>query len=76
MFVGARKEDDAGLIDDDLASLGVSDGQPSLFEHMEVTGLLVEVGRDAAEGSGVEHAGREGESFEEWGEEIHIKNQR
>jgi hypothetical protein len=44
----------------------VSDRQSSFFEHMKVAGVFVEVGGDAAEGSGVEHPGGEGELLEEW----------
>ena len=72
MLVRAWKEDDARAIDDDRSSAGVSDRQSSFFEHMKVAGLFVEVWGDAAEGSGVEHPGGEGELLEEWGEAIHV----
>ena len=67
MLVRAWKEDDARGIDDDRSNVGVSDRQSSFFEHMKVAGLFVEIRRDAAEDSGVEHPGREGELLEEWG---------
>lgn len=72
MLVRAWKEDDARGIDDDRSSVGVSDRQPSFFEHMKVAGLFVEVRGDAAEGSGVEHPGGEGELLEEWGKAVHV----
>jgi hypothetical protein len=49
--VGTRKEQDAWSIEDQLASVGVSDGQGSFSEHMKITGLFVEVGGDATEPS-------------------------
>jgi hypothetical protein len=49
VFMGTRKEQDAWSIEDQLASIGVSDGQGSFSEHMKITGLLVEVGGDATE---------------------------
>ena len=67
MLVRAGKKDDARGIDDDWASVGVSDRQGSFFEHMKVAGLFVEGWGDAAEGSRVEHPGGEGELLEEWG---------
>lgn len=70
MQVRAWKEDDARGVYDDRSSVGVSDRQSSFFEHMKVPGLFVEVRRDAAEGSGVEHTGGEGELLEEWGEVV------
>ena len=72
MLVRARKEDDTRGFDDDRSSVEVSDRQSSFFEHMKVAGLFVEVRGDAAEGSGVEHPGGEGELLEEWGEAIHV----
>ena len=72
MLVRAWKEDDTRGIDDDRSSAGVSDRQSSFFEHMKVAGLFVEVRGDAAEGSGVEHPGGEGELLEEWGEAVHV----
>ena len=72
MLVRSGKEDDAWGIDDDRSSVGVSDRQSSSFKDMKVAGLFVEVGGDAAEGSGVEHAGGEGELLEEWGEVVHV----
>lgn len=72
MVVRAREEDDAWGIDDQRTGVGVGDGQSSLFEDVKVAGMFVEGRRDAAEGSGKEHAGGEGESFEEWGKAIHI----
>lgn len=72
MLVRAWKEDDTRGIDDDRSSVGVSDRQSSFFEHMKVAGLFVEVRGDAAEGSGVEHPGGEGELLEEWGEAVHV----
>ena len=72
MLVRALKEDDARGIDDDRSSVGVSDRQSAFFEHMKVAGLSVEVRRDAAEGSGVEHPGGEAELLEEWGEAVHV----
>ena len=72
MLVRTWKEDDARGIDDDRSSFGVSDRQSSFFEHMKVAGLFVEGGGDAAEGSGVEHPGGEGELLEEWGEAVHM----
>jgi hypothetical protein len=71
MLVRAWKEDDARGIDDDWSSVGVSDRQSSFFEDMKIAGLFVEVRGDAAEGSGVEHPGGEGELLEEWGETVH-----
>lgn len=67
MLVRAGKEDDAGSIDDDRTGVRVSDLQLSFFEDVKVAGRFVQVGRDAAEGPGVEGAGGEGEAFEEWG---------
>ena len=72
MLVRAWKEDDTRGIDDDRSCVGVSNRQSSFFEHMKVAGLVVEVRGDAAEGSGVEHPGREGELLEEWGETVHV----
>ena len=72
MLVRAWKEDDARGIDDDRSSVRVSNRQSSFFEHMKVAGLFVEVRGDAAECSGVEHPGREGELLEEWGEAIQM----
>lgn len=72
MLVRSGKEDDAGSIDDDRSSVGVSDRQSSFLEDMKVAGLFVEARGDAAEGSGVEHPGGEGELFEEWGEAVHM----
>ena len=72
MLVRAWKEDNARGIDDDRSSVGVSDRQSSFFEHMKVAGLFVKARGDAAEGSGVEHPGGEGELFEEWGKAIHM----
>lgn len=71
MLVRAWKEDDARGVNDDRSCVGVSDRQSSFFEYMKVAGLFVEVWGDAAEGSGVEHAGGEGELLEEWGETVH-----
>lgn len=71
MFMGAREEDDARSFDDDRVSVGVGDRQSSLFEDVKVAGLFVEVGGDAAEGSGVEHAGGESEPFEEGSKAVH-----
>lgn len=76
MLVRAWKEDDARGIDDDRSSAGVNDRQSSFFEHMKVASLFVEIRRDAAEGSGVEHPGGEGELFEEWSEAIHVTPMR
>ncbi len=72
MLVRAGEEDDARGIDDDGAGVGVSDRQGSFPEDMKVAGLFVEVGGDAAEGSGVEHPGGEGELLEERGEAVHV----
>ena len=36
-------------IEDQPASVGVSDGQGSFSEQMKITGLLVKIGRDATE---------------------------
>ena len=71
MLVRAWKEDDAGIIDGDRSSVGVSDRHSSFFEDMKVAGLLVQVWGDAAEGSGVKHPGGECELLEEWGEAVH-----
>lgn len=71
MLMRAWKEDDARGIDDDRSRVGVSDRHSSFFEHMKVAGLFVEVRGDAAEDSGVEHPGGEGELLEEWGEAVH-----
>jgi hypothetical protein len=72
MLVRAWKEDDARGLDDDGSGAGVSDPQSSFFEYMKVAGLFVKVWGDAAEGSGVEHPGGEGELLEEWGEGVHM----
>ena len=72
MLVRAGKEDDARGIDDDRSGVGVSDRQGSFFEYMKVAGLFLEVRGDAAEGSGVEHPGGEGELLKEWGEVVHV----
>jgi len=42
--MGTRKEEDTWSIEDQLASIGVSDGQGSFSEHMKITSILVEVG--------------------------------
>jgi hypothetical protein len=47
--VGTGKEQDAWRIEDQLASVGVSDGQGPFSEHMKITGLFVKVGGDATE---------------------------
>jgi hypothetical protein len=49
MAVGTGKEQDAWSIEDQLASVGVSDGQGALSEHMKITGLLVKAGGNATE---------------------------
>jgi hypothetical protein len=51
VLVGTGEEQDARSIEDQLASMGVSDPQRSFSEHMKITGLLVEVGGDATEPS-------------------------
>jgi len=74
VLVGAGEEEDAGGIEDQRASVRVRDGQSSFFEQVKVAGLFVEVGGDAAEGSGVEHPGGESELLEEWGESVHERS--
>jgi hypothetical protein len=51
VLVGARKEEDAWSIEDQLASVGVSDRQGSFSEYMKITGLFVKAGGDATEPS-------------------------
>jgi hypothetical protein len=67
MLVGTGKEQDAWSVDDQPASIRVSDGQGSFSEHVKITGLLIEVGGDATEAPGVKHSSGERESFEERG---------
>jgi len=44
VLVGTGKEQDAWSIDDQLASVGVSDRQGSFSEHMKITSIIVEGG--------------------------------
>ena len=72
MIVREWKEDDARGVDDDRSSLGVRDLQSSFFQHMKVASLFVKVWGNTTKGPGVEHPGREGKTFEERGERIHV----
>jgi hypothetical protein len=51
VLVATEKEQDAWSIEDQLASIGVSDRQGSFSEHMKIASRLVEIGRDATEAS-------------------------
>ena len=51
VLVGTRKEQDAWSIEDQLPSVGMSDGQGSFSEHMKIACLLVEAGGDSTEPS-------------------------
>jgi hypothetical protein len=71
MLVWTGQKDNAWAIDDDWPTFGMGDGQPSLLKNMKIARLLVKLRGNAAEVPGVEHAGREGEASEEWGEGVH-----